>query len=246
MHAAPIDEAKVAFGAGKAAFERGDYETALTEYQRANLLVPAPSLSYNIGTTYEHLGRYHDAALAFDRYLEQSGAPQSEEEKQFQDNLRARSAADRKRQDAQSPTAAPLPQPVYTPPPAYYYQPPAGPPKEVVIKLQRARRTRAIVLMSIGVALSVAGIAVVADGVGNPHTTNCTIGFGCSNSYDATNYVEDWFGATLFIVGVTLWAPGASSYVQSDRLVHDLSKPDPAAPAAPKSAMMLSSPVFRF
>ena len=82
--AAPIDDAKRAFSDGKAAFERGDYETALSNYQRANLILPAPNLYYNIGATYEQLGRYHEAALAFDKYFEMAGVPQTDDDRSFQ------------------------------------------------------------------------------------------------------------------------------------------------------------------
>ncbi|HZS39646.1 MAG TPA: tetratricopeptide repeat protein, partial [Polyangia bacterium] len=68
--AAPdMEAAKAHFAAGKQAFERGEYETALAEFQQANAIAPAPSLLYNMGKTYEALGRYKDAAFAFDRYL---------------------------------------------------------------------------------------------------------------------------------------------------------------------------------
>ena len=89
--AAPnLEEAKQHFAAGKQAFERGEYEAALAEFQKANEIAPAPSLLYNMGKTYEALGRFKDAAYAFDRYLQDYGAPQNDEDKQFQENLRAR------------------------------------------------------------------------------------------------------------------------------------------------------------
>src|SRR6478672_9346160 len=136
--AAPIDDAKKAFAEGKAAFERGDYEAALAAYQRANMILPAPNLYYNIGATYERLGRYQEAALAFDKYFEMAGTPATDEDKEFQDKLHARAEADRKRQDvaptkqepAQPPPAAAAPpyyrQPYY-PQPAPYFLPPPGP-----------------------------------------------------------------------------------------------------------------------
>ena len=59
--------------------------TALAPYQRANMILPAPNLYYNIGATYERLGRYQEAALAFDKYFELAGPPQNDEDKDFQD-----------------------------------------------------------------------------------------------------------------------------------------------------------------
>src|SRR5512143_916040 len=131
--AAPIDDAKKAFAEGKAAFERGDYEAALTAYQRANMILPAPNLYYNICATYERLGRYQEAALAFDKYFEMAGAPTTDEDKDFQEKLHARAEADRKRQDVAPTRQEPAqPPPTVTPPPynrqPYYQQPYFMPP----------------------------------------------------------------------------------------------------------------------
>jgi len=154
--AAPIDDAKKAFAEGKAAYERGDYETALAAYQRANTILPAPNLYYNIGATYERLGKFQEAALAFDKFFEMAGAPTTDEDKDFQEKLRARAEADRKKPNvvAQKPQQQPQPpvQQQQNPPPAYqqpYYQqpyflPPPGPSREVRLKGARARRTRVI------------------------------------------------------------------------------------------------------
>src|SRR6185312_5613878 len=98
--AAPIDDAKKAFAEGKAAYERGDYETALAAYQRANTILPAPNLYYNIGATYERLGKFQEAALAFDKFFEMAGAPATDEDKDFQEKLHERAEADRKKPNA--------------------------------------------------------------------------------------------------------------------------------------------------
>jgi tetratricopeptide (TPR) repeat protein len=255
-HAWPIDDAKAAFAAGKAAFERGDYETALQQFERANSIAPAPSLSYNIGATYERLGRWADAAAAFDRYLEQAGAPQSDDEKQFQDNLRARADADRKRAPsapAAAPTAAPLPPPVMAPPPtnyyppqpyaAPYYVPPPPPSREERLAKFKAQRGRAIALVVIGGVLTVTGLGVLLDGVLNPHQESFS---SFQTSYNTLNYVEDWLGATFIVVGATLWIPGAVSWSSSQHQILELSKPDKDKGIGAPHAYILSSPVFRF
>jgi tetratricopeptide (TPR) repeat protein len=232
--AAPIDDAKKAFAEGKAAFERGEYEKALSAYQRANMILPAPNLYYNIGATYERLGRYQEAALAFDKYFELAGTATSDEEKDFQEKLRARSEADRKRPNA-PPVAAPqqpaqqppvqqppsYPQPYYAPAP-YYAGAPLQQPREVRLREARSRRTRAIVLMAIGAPMSAAGIGVFSWALADlTLDTTSEAGWG-------------FVGATLFVVGVTLWAPGAASFVKSSHdikeLSQDLAKPQPIPP----------------
>ena len=219
--AAPIDDAKKAFAEGKAAFERGDYEKALSAYQTANLILPAPNLYYNIGATYEKLGRYQEAARAFDKYFETAGAPTSDEDRDFQDKLRARAEADRKRPVVtvqQQQSAIAQPPPTYYAPPPNYYQPygvfPPQVPREERLRLARARRTRAIVLMAIGVPMAVVGITLLA----------------YSSAIDVNNstgafYGDIFAGVTLTVVGVTLFAPGAGSYVRSSRDIRELTPP---------------------
>jgi hypothetical protein len=239
LNAAPIDDAKRAFAEGKAAFERGDYETALSAYQKANTILPAPNLYYNIGTTNERLGRYQEAAMAFDEYFKLAGAPQNDEDREFQDKLRARGDADRKRanvvtqprQEPQPVGGQPPPprQPVQPPPPQYYapgpyYMSPYGaypmqPPqltREDKLRNAKARRSRAIVLMAIGVPLTVVGITLCAY---SPVFTD-GLSFG----------LDLWGGLTLSVVGITLWAPGAGSYVKSSRDIRELSTPQQPLP----------------
>lgn len=235
--AAPIDDAKKAFAEGKAAFERGDYEAALAGYQKANMILPAPNLYYNIGATYERLGRYQEAALAFDKYFEMAGTPTTDEEKQFQEKLHARAEADRHRADLPPKPATPPPaqqqqQPPPTmPPPApgaptvapYYMAPyayaPQQPTREMRLKDAHARRSRAIALMAVGVPLSVAGI------IG--------LGIAFDGSYDvATQWGIGFLGFTGLVVGTTLWAPGAASFVRSSKEIKELSRPQPLPPPA--------------
>jgi tetratricopeptide (TPR) repeat protein len=227
--AAPIDDAKKAFAEGKAAFERGDYEQALAAYQRANMILPAPNLYYNIGATYERLGRYQEAALAFDKYFEMAGAPTSDEDKTFQDKLHERAEADRKKQNAPTQQQVQQPQqqqqqaaPPYYRQPYYqqpFYMPPQGPSREDRLKNARSRRTRAIVLMAIGVPMTIAGVGVLAWAVAP--STNLSLG-------------EEWgygfLGFTFGVVGITLWAPGAASFVKSSNDINTLSKPEPMPP----------------
>jgi tetratricopeptide (TPR) repeat protein len=254
--AAPIDDAKQHFAAGKQAFERGEYEVALAEFQKANELAPAPSLLYNMGKTYEALGRYKDAAFAFDKYLEAYGAPQNDEDKTFQENLRARIASDRARPDraagqpyqqppqqyGQQPPYGqqPYQQPPYgqQPYPNNYYPPPQyGYPYQMQPSTYRinktdllleasSRRNRALGMIITGLVLDVIGLAIMIDGFADPHGDGVF-----SNNYGAVNYFEDWLGASFVLVGITLWGPGIPYYARSSRRIAEINRmPDGPAP----------------
>jgi tetratricopeptide (TPR) repeat protein len=249
--AAPIDDARKAFGEGKAAFEKGDYEAALTAYQRANMILPAPNLYFNIGVTYEKLGRFQEAALAFDKYFDLAGPPQSDDEREFQDKLHARAGADRQRPDTPTPTPPPAqpapaapprgyyppqqpyPQQAYPPPyqqpyygyPRQAYPPPAYMPgpyppptatRQYQLTMAQRHRRNAITLMAIGVPLAVGGI-ILASYAGTFNIDTQPASYG----------VTLWAGLTFVVVGTTLWAPGAFSYVRSNRTIRELSGPNP-------------------
>jgi tetratricopeptide (TPR) repeat protein len=271
--AAPIDEAKAAFQAGKLAFERGEYDKALAEFNKANAIAPAPTLQYNIGKTYEALGRYREAADAFEKYFELYGPPQNDEDKQFQDSLRARIASDRARTSSSPPPQQLPPQP---PPPRqppsyppntqygqqypqypnnqYYYQQPyqyypyqqqgLAPTTYKVTKADlvleaRGRRNRAIALIVVGVVLDVIGIVLFADAVAHD--------YGVGNLW--VNYTEGFFGASAFIVGITLWAPGAASFNRASRRLRELDMVPDGAIAPNQSftkAVMFNGPTIRF
>ena len=62
-------EAKAHYIKAKKAFEKGDHETALAEYQSAYRLMPLPGFLFNIGQCYRNLKRPHQAVDAFRRYL---------------------------------------------------------------------------------------------------------------------------------------------------------------------------------
>jgi hypothetical protein len=251
--AAPIDEAKAEFAAGKEAFERGAYEVALGHYEKANSLVPAPSLEYNIGNCHERLGHYQQAASYFEKYLAETGAGTSDDERDFQEKLRARIAADKKRGTDSQPQIQVVPNPnAYTPPPPTYYVPPtpAPPPTGYLLEQAKKRRNNAIALMATGLALTAIGIGFLIDGALNPHGDSCGIFDSTTSSChdqqvvtSSANIAEDFFGATFFVTGVTLWAPGAASYVNAQKQIVDLQNQD--AGAAPK-AFLFHSPVIRF
>ncbi|MBP6833920.1 MAG: hypothetical protein KA978_24255, partial [Deltaproteobacteria bacterium] len=63
-------EARQHFATGRDAFSRGDFATAVTEFERSYALSRRAQLLYNIGTTYERLHRWEEARSALQRYLD--------------------------------------------------------------------------------------------------------------------------------------------------------------------------------
>ncbi len=259
-----LEEAKLAFAAGKVAFERGEYEQALSQFQRANLIAPAPSLSYNIGKTYEKMGRYRDAVLAFERYLELAGPPQSDDDRKFQDELKARIDGDRGTPDRPAasvqqppPPNYPPPQqpppPNYAPPPPTYYNPyqPYGynPYAQVQTKAARLasarqKRTKGITSFSIGAAFFVIGLVITVDSALTPHW-----GGGTSNSEplnNVYNIIEIVFGVPCLIVGPILIGTGAAGWGKGQSEMNKIYKePEQSIPGQP-AAMIFRVPAIRF
>jgi tetratricopeptide (TPR) repeat protein len=252
-----LEEAKQAFQDGKAAFDRGDYESALTAFHHAAVLQPAPTLYYNIGMTYERLGRYQEAATAFTRYLEQIGPPKNDEDKTFQENLRARTAADRKRPDviqrgaqAPPPPQQPPPQQLAPPPqqqpPPYYYQPyPRGypapmvmPTREERLRQARAKRAGAIALLATGGVFAVVGLTLTIVGC---------VPQGGYSTYDYANATELVLGVPSLIVGTALLIPGGVQLGRSNALLRQIEREPPSLPPpAMPQAWIFSAPAVRF
>ena len=286
----PIEVAKREFEEGKAAFERGEYESSVEHFVAAQRIAPAPSLTYNLGLVYERMGRFTDAANTFDKYLEELPAPSSKDERQFRDNLKQRSKSNRLRAQSKPtapanpvpppptsppprasspppPTAAPntnpprtsASPPSATPPPNYYGDPPnyyAGYPttnnpygfaypimqKSPQDKLSEARdrRGRAIALITIGSVLNIVGIGVLSFGL----TTDRWGGHKTS-----ANVALDFAGVSFMVVGITLWAPGASSFVSSSKDMaaaqRELDKQE-RGPARQPTTFLFQAPTLQF
>lgn len=70
------ERARLHFESGRSYFDEGAYERALQEFERAYELSPRVAMLFNLGTTYERLGRLGEAADAFEGYLE--GTPDAQ------------------------------------------------------------------------------------------------------------------------------------------------------------------------
>ena len=242
----PPPEAKKAFADGKAAFERGDYETALQMFQRAMLIAPAPSLYYNIGVAYERLYRYEDSAIAFETYLREMDAPTTDEDRKFQADLRARAAANREkartlppppRRIEPSPPPNAYPQaypgyayPTYVPPSAIYTPPPLTHRQ----KLEAARRHR-----NNGIALTVIGSIFVVTGC---ITTGLTAGPLTVGDDSLVRGLAIWGGTIPLIAGVPILIPGVVALAKWQKELNaETKRPDDGAGAA-KAAIDLAAP----
>ena len=80
------EEARVHFEAGRVAFSRGRYESALGSFQEAYELSQRPALLYNIGTTLDRLRRDQEAIEAFEQFLTLS--PDSDLAPEVQERVR--------------------------------------------------------------------------------------------------------------------------------------------------------------
>jgi len=86
------EEARAHFQRGQTAYQQGDYETAIREWDAAYEADPRPRIQFNLSQAYERLGRLQDAAAALDRYLETAEATDEN-----QADARARRSALRER-----------------------------------------------------------------------------------------------------------------------------------------------------
>jgi len=71
------EAARREFTAGQDADKKGDWQSAIEHYLRANDLVPHPFALFNIATDYEKLGQLREAGTWYQRYL--AAAPSSED-----------------------------------------------------------------------------------------------------------------------------------------------------------------------
>lgn len=110
--------AKQYVDAGLSAQDTGNYDTAITLYQKAYDLVPHPVLIFNIAQATRLAGRLADALALYEKYLAQDphGA-KADVARDLIDDLEAKLAAERERAAAAA-VVAPPPPPVEAPPPA--------------------------------------------------------------------------------------------------------------------------------
>src|SRR5262245_66336072 len=63
------ERARIHLKAAIAYYDEARYDDAAREMEAAYALKPLPDLQYNLAQCYERLGRYNDAAGAYQRYL---------------------------------------------------------------------------------------------------------------------------------------------------------------------------------
>ena len=80
-----FESSRQAYAEGAAAYERGAYDKALEHFQNAYDLAPSPEFWFNIARCHERLGRWAEAAAAYDRYL--AGKPTVEDAVQIRERI---------------------------------------------------------------------------------------------------------------------------------------------------------------
>jgi hypothetical protein len=101
------ERARIHLKAAIAYYDEARYEDAAREMEVAYQLKPLPDLQYNLAQCYERLGRYNDAAKAYETYLRGNQAATDRKRVETRiANLRERAAA-----TAAGSQAAPLPAP---------------------------------------------------------------------------------------------------------------------------------------
>jgi hypothetical protein len=81
------EQAKREFQLGKAAYERGDFQTAYDAFKRSYIMSQQPALLYNISSAQQGLGRPHEAAETLRDYLK--AVPQDPERADIEKRIAA-------------------------------------------------------------------------------------------------------------------------------------------------------------
>ena len=115
------------FAVGAEFYRRQQYEDAIREFEAARKLAARPLLDYNIARCLDRLGRWTDAADAYERFLDAApGAPEAREVHDRVVVLRRRVAEESPRT---VPVVAVVPVPAVRPVPAAVHAPPPVPVK---------------------------------------------------------------------------------------------------------------------
>jgi tetratricopeptide (TPR) repeat protein len=205
--------AKSRFQLGELLYTNGRYAEAAVEFEAARAIKPRPDFDYNIGRCREHLGDWHGAIVAYQRYVEATPTPLDVDViLQRISELRAREQA--------APPAAPSPESSSTSPAR-----PRG----------RAARIAGVVLGVVGVASLGLGIGF---GVAGDQSADALSARDRARlPYDASEDDQLSRNRALegaFIgVGAAAVAAGVACYVAGwlrDRRAHGASRAERAAP----------------
>ncbi|MCR9165284.1 MAG: tetratricopeptide repeat protein [Nannocystaceae bacterium] len=79
-----MGEAAMAFEAGEAAFEAGEFEAAIEQFSRAQALLPHPHTAYNLGLAQAKAGHVLDAFSTFAALRDEAVDPERRAEAQLQ------------------------------------------------------------------------------------------------------------------------------------------------------------------
>lgn len=97
--------------AGQAAYDAGDFATALTHFERARSLYPDPILTYNVARCHDRLGHPREAVEAYRAYLSQAGDLSDADRREVDDAIRRNEALAAPEPTPGAGTAAPATSP---------------------------------------------------------------------------------------------------------------------------------------
>ncbi len=104
------EQARTHFESGRLYFERGEYESALREFEAAYALSHRPGLLYNIMLTNERLGRYDEATARLEQYLRDDSSIEASQRSMLEirlENLRARALRESEAEQSSPPLEPP-------------------------------------------------------------------------------------------------------------------------------------------
>jgi tetratricopeptide (TPR) repeat protein len=150
-------KARELFEVGRAAYNRGDYQTAYDSFRESFQLSHQPDLLYNIASALQGLRRPHDAAEALRSYMRLR--PEDPERSQIEDRIRTLEEEQRlmDRETKAKPPSPPTP----VPPPSQTVVLVAPPPATGPSERERRRRTTGLAVgLTVGAVVVVAGVTI--------------------------------------------------------------------------------------
>ena len=167
------ESARVHFHAGKDSYDRGDYESALREFQIAHEMSGRAALLYNLGACLERLDRFAEAADRLDAYVAATNPQGAAVIRERSRRLRARALAAEPRQgatlgpaDARTTPTSPRREPAATSPPDTRIDPTIDPSPRPAAETSADKRFVVSGAIALGVGIAGLGVGLGAQLIG--------------------------------------------------------------------------------